>query len=116
MQDPSDSMEIAGPEENGQSSTAGSPAADDPAPDSEIDSARADSSAWISARRPHQDRAQHLPTIPVCRISASAGQRPPADPPRPTRLPYLLTPAFDRAERPVRAWHSQPHLQSASRS
>ena len=39
MQDPSGAMEIAGPGENGQSATAGSPVADDPAPDSEIDSA-----------------------------------------------------------------------------
>ncbi|GLY72714.1 hypothetical protein [Actinoallomurus iriomotensis] len=35
MQDPSDSMEIAAPEENGQSSTADSPGADDSAPDSD---------------------------------------------------------------------------------
>jgi hypothetical protein len=41
MQDPSDSMEIAGPEENGQSSTVGSAVVDDPAPDSEIDSTTA---------------------------------------------------------------------------
>jgi hypothetical protein len=41
MQDPSDSMEIAEPEENGQSSTAGSPVVDDPTPDSEIDSTTA---------------------------------------------------------------------------
>ncbi|WP_328482266.1 hypothetical protein OHS71_29020 [Streptomyces sp. NBC_00377] len=38
MQDLSDSMEIAEPEENGQSDTADSPAADDPTPDSDIDS------------------------------------------------------------------------------
>ncbi|MGW0709897.1 hypothetical protein ACWD4G_28745 [Streptomyces sp. NPDC002643] len=38
MQDPSDSMEIAEPEENGQSTTADPPAGDDPAPDSDIDS------------------------------------------------------------------------------
>ncbi|WP_405915894.1 hypothetical protein [Streptomyces sp. NBC_00728] len=41
MQDPSDSMEIAEPEENGQSSTADSPGAEDPAPDPDIDSATA---------------------------------------------------------------------------
>jgi hypothetical protein len=41
MQDLSDSMEIAEPEENGQSSTAGSPVADDPAPDSETGSTTA---------------------------------------------------------------------------
>jgi hypothetical protein len=41
MQDPSDSVEIAEPEENGRSSTAGSPVVDDPAPDSEIDSTTA---------------------------------------------------------------------------
>lgn len=38
MQDPSDSTEIAEPEENGQSNTADSPAADDPTPDSDLDS------------------------------------------------------------------------------
>lgn len=38
MQDPSDSMEIAEPEENGRSNTADSPAVDDPTPDSDIDS------------------------------------------------------------------------------
>ncbi|MEV4228050.1 hypothetical protein AB0J81_13310 [Streptomyces bobili] len=38
MQDLSDSMEIAGPEENGRSDTADSPAVDDPTPDSDIDS------------------------------------------------------------------------------
>ncbi len=41
MQDRSDSMEIAEPEENGPSSTAGSPAVDDPTPDSDIDSTTA---------------------------------------------------------------------------
>jgi hypothetical protein len=41
MQDPSDSMEIADLEENGQSSTAGSPVAEDLAPDSDIDSTTA---------------------------------------------------------------------------
>jgi hypothetical protein len=41
MQDPSHSMEIAEPEENGQSSTAGSPVVDDLTPDSEIDSTTA---------------------------------------------------------------------------
>lgn len=41
MQDPSGTMEIAEPEENGQSNTAGSPVADDPASDSDIDSATA---------------------------------------------------------------------------
>ncbi|MFJ4644095.1 hypothetical protein ACIP6Q_11155 [Streptomyces bobili] len=41
MQDPSDSMEIAEPEENGQSNTAGSPVVDDPKPDPDIDSTTA---------------------------------------------------------------------------
>ena len=41
MQDPSDSMEIAEPEENGQSNTADSPVVDDPTPNSEIDSTTA---------------------------------------------------------------------------
>ena len=41
MQDPSGTMEIAEPEENGQSNAADSPVADDPAPDSDIDSATA---------------------------------------------------------------------------
>ncbi|MFD3452875.1 hypothetical protein ACFWVC_11925 [Streptomyces sp. NPDC058691] len=41
MQDPSDSMEIAEPEENGQSDTADSPVVDDPIPDSNIDSTTA---------------------------------------------------------------------------
>ncbi|MET8286050.1 hypothetical protein ABZV80_12485 [Streptomyces sp. NPDC005132] len=41
MQDPSDSMEIAEPEENGQSNTADSPVVDDPTPDPDIDSATA---------------------------------------------------------------------------
>ncbi|MFG2358690.1 hypothetical protein [Streptomyces sp. NPDC048521] len=41
MQDPSDSMEIAEPEENRQISTADSPVADDPIPDPDIDSATA---------------------------------------------------------------------------
>lgn len=35
MQDPSDSIEIAAPEENGQSNTADAPGADDPAPNSD---------------------------------------------------------------------------------
>ncbi|MFJ3339368.1 hypothetical protein [Streptomyces sp. NPDC086766] len=38
MQDPSDSTEIAEPEENGQSNTADSPVVDDPTPDSDIGS------------------------------------------------------------------------------
>ncbi|MGW0949863.1 hypothetical protein ACWD4O_46075 [Streptomyces sp. NPDC002623] len=38
MQDPSDSMEIAEPEENGQSNTADSPVVDDPTSDSDVDS------------------------------------------------------------------------------
>lgn len=38
MQNPSDSMEIAEPEENGRSDTADSPVVDDPTPDSDIDS------------------------------------------------------------------------------
>ncbi|MCF6522820.1 hypothetical protein HOY81_06905 [Streptomyces sp. JJ36] len=37
MQDPSDSMEITEPEENGQSNTADAPVADDSAPDSDLD-------------------------------------------------------------------------------
>jgi len=37
MQDPSDLMEIAEPEENGQSNTADSPVVDDPTPNSDID-------------------------------------------------------------------------------
>jgi hypothetical protein len=41
MQDPSDSMDIAEPEENGQSNTADSPVADDPTPNSDIDSTTA---------------------------------------------------------------------------
>ncbi|MHC3449565.1 hypothetical protein [Streptomyces prasinus] len=41
MQDPSDSMEIAEPEENGRSNNAGSPVVDDPTPDSDIDSTTA---------------------------------------------------------------------------
>ncbi|GKQ34115.1 hypothetical protein [Streptomyces sp. A012304] len=41
MQNPSDSMEIAEPEESGRNDTAGSPIADDPTPDSDIDSATA---------------------------------------------------------------------------
>jgi hypothetical protein len=41
MQDPSDSMEIAEPEENGQSNTADSPVVDDPKPNSDIDSTTA---------------------------------------------------------------------------
>src|SRR5580693_1831396 len=41
MQDPSDSMEGAEPEENGQSDTAHSPVADDPTPNSGIDSTTA---------------------------------------------------------------------------
>jgi hypothetical protein len=41
MQDPSDSMEISEPVENGQSNTTGSPVADDPAPDSDSDSTTA---------------------------------------------------------------------------
>lgn len=41
MQNPSDSMEIAEPEENGRSDTADSPVVDDPTPDSDIDSATA---------------------------------------------------------------------------
>ncbi|MEU6355992.1 hypothetical protein ABZ896_42890 [Streptomyces sp. NPDC047072] len=41
MQDPSDSMEIAEPEENGRSHTVGSPAVDGPTPDSDIDSTSA---------------------------------------------------------------------------
>lgn len=41
MQDPSDSMESAEPEENGQSNTADSPVADDPTPNSDIDSTTA---------------------------------------------------------------------------
>jgi hypothetical protein len=58
--------------------------------------ARADSSAWISARRPTRTGHITSPTTPVCRISARAGQRSPGRPARPTRLPYLLTPALDR--------------------
>ncbi|MFH0179752.1 hypothetical protein ACIA6D_20510 [Streptomyces cacaoi] len=41
MQDPSDSMEIAEPEENGQSNTADSPVVDDPTPNPDIDSTTA---------------------------------------------------------------------------
>ena len=41
MQDPSDSMKIAEPGENGQSDTVGSPDVDDPAPGSDIDSTTA---------------------------------------------------------------------------
>ena len=41
MQDPSDSMEIAEPEENGQGNTAVSPVVDNPAPNSDIDSTTA---------------------------------------------------------------------------
>lgn len=41
MQDPSDSMEIAEPEENGRSTTADSPVVDDPIPNSDIDSTTA---------------------------------------------------------------------------
>ncbi|MFC9649578.1 hypothetical protein [Streptomyces sp. NPDC056937] len=41
MQDPSDSMEIAEPEENGRSDTAGSSAVANPTPDSDIDSTSA---------------------------------------------------------------------------
>lgn len=41
MQDPSDSTEIAEPEENGQSNTADSPVVDDPTPNSDIDSTTA---------------------------------------------------------------------------
>ena len=41
MQDPSGSMKIAEPEQNGQGNTAGSPVVDDLAPDSEIDSTTA---------------------------------------------------------------------------
>jgi hypothetical protein len=41
MQDPSDSMEIADPEKNGQSNTADSPVVDDPTPNSDIDSTTA---------------------------------------------------------------------------
>src|SRR5664280_1860817 len=41
MQDPSDSMEIAEPEENGRSNTADSPVVDDPTPNSDIDSTTA---------------------------------------------------------------------------
>ena len=41
MQDPSDSMEIAEPEENGQSNTADSPMVDGPTPNSDIDSTTA---------------------------------------------------------------------------
>ncbi|MFI0962508.1 hypothetical protein ACH4S8_14065 [Streptomyces sp. NPDC021080] len=41
MQDPSDSMEIAEPEENGQSTTADSPVVEDPAPEPDTDSATA---------------------------------------------------------------------------
>ncbi|MDX2938562.1 hypothetical protein [Streptomyces ipomoeae] len=41
MQDPSDSMEIAEPEENGRSNTADSPVVDDPTPHSDIDSTTA---------------------------------------------------------------------------
>ncbi|MET7904546.1 hypothetical protein ABZS86_25005 [Streptomyces sp. NPDC005355] len=41
MQDPSDSLEIAEPEENGQSNTADSPVVDDPTPNSDIDSTTA---------------------------------------------------------------------------
>jgi len=41
MQDPSDSMEIAEPEENGQSDTADFPVVDDPAPRADIDSTTA---------------------------------------------------------------------------
>jgi hypothetical protein len=37
MQDPSDSMETAEPEENGLGNTAGSPVADYPTPSSEVD-------------------------------------------------------------------------------
>jgi len=41
MQDPADSMEIAEPDEDGQSHTADSPVADDPTPNSDIDSTTA---------------------------------------------------------------------------
>ncbi|WP_405523551.1 hypothetical protein OG426_09905 [Streptomyces canus] len=41
MQDPSDSMEIAEPEENGQSNITDSPVVDDPTPDLDIDSTSA---------------------------------------------------------------------------
>ncbi|MFJ5207033.1 hypothetical protein [Streptomyces nigra] len=41
MQNPSDSIEIAEPEENGRSDTADSPVVDDPTPDSDIDSTTA---------------------------------------------------------------------------
>jgi hypothetical protein len=41
MQDPSDSMEISEPEENGQSNTTDSPIVDDPTPDSDTDSTTA---------------------------------------------------------------------------
>ncbi|GGY20812.1 hypothetical protein [Streptomyces djakartensis] len=41
MQDPSDSTEIAGPEENGRSNTADLPVVDDPTSDSDIDSTTA---------------------------------------------------------------------------
>jgi hypothetical protein len=41
MQDPSDAMEIAEPEENGQGNTADSPVVDDPTPHSDIDSTAA---------------------------------------------------------------------------
>ena len=41
MQDPSGSMKIAEPDQNGQGNTAGSPVPDDPAPGSDIDSTTA---------------------------------------------------------------------------
>lgn len=41
MQTPSDSLEIAEPEENGQSNTADSHVVDDPTPNSDIDSTTA---------------------------------------------------------------------------
>jgi hypothetical protein len=78
MQDPSESMGIAGPEENGRSDTAGSPVVDDPTSHSDIDSTTA--SAVL---------VEVLPGVAVV-----AGEVPPEL--KPDLIDFGIVPAADR--------------------
>lgn len=80
MQDPSDSMEIAEPEENGRSNTADSPVVDDPTSNSDIDSTTA-STVLVEV----------LPGVAVV-----AGEVPPEL--KPDLIDFGIVPAADRKQ------------------
>ncbi|MEU1131945.1 hypothetical protein ABZ383_19140 [Streptomyces sp. NPDC005900] len=80
MQDPSDSMEIAEPEENGRSSTAASPVGDDPTSTSDIDSTTASTVLM-----------EVLPGVAVV-----AGEVPPEL--KPDLIDFGIVPAADRKQ------------------